>query len=95
MRNSRITSWPDKNLLNSLAHTTLFELKCSQGGLMQASSRLFSKIYETDLFIRIQNELMNRYQVDDRLAQEMTWDFLDLLLTLNSDLSLVDQYFLQ
>lgn len=62
---------------------------------MQASSRLFSKIHETDLFRRIQNELMDRYQVDDRLAQEMTWDFLDLLLTLNSDLSLVDQYFLQ
>lgn len=62
---------------------------------MQASSRLFSKIHETDLFNKIQNEITTRYHVDDRLAYEMTWDFLDLLLTLDSDLTLLDQYFLQ
>lgn len=62
---------------------------------MQASSRLFSKVYETELFQRIQNEIIARYHIDDRLAQEMTWDFLDLLLTLDSDLTLMDQYFLQ
>lgn len=67
----------------------------SQGGLMQASSRLFSKIHEAELFQKIQIEIANRYHIDDRLAQEMTWDFLDLLLTIDSDLSLVDQYFLQ
>lgn len=62
---------------------------------MEASSRLFSKLYETDLFNKIQNEIINRYHVDDRLAKEMTWDFLDLILTLDSDLTLIDQYFLQ
>ena len=35
---------------------------------MQASSRLFSKIYETELFHRIQNEIIARYHIDDRLA---------------------------
>ncbi|HLT22152.1 MAG TPA: hypothetical protein VKZ84_01865 [Bacteriovoracaceae bacterium] len=62
---------------------------------MGASSRLFSKLYETELFHKIQNEIVNRYHVDDRLAQEMTWDFLDLLITLDSDLTLMDQYLLQ
>lgn len=62
---------------------------------MGVSTRLFSKVYETELFHKIQSEIVARYHVDERLAQEMTWDFIDVLITLDSDLNLMDQYLLQ
>lgn len=58
---------------------------------MQASSRLFSKIFETDLFKKIQSEIAYRFQIDDSLAYEMAQDFLDLLLTNDTDSYRVDQ----
>ncbi len=54
-----------------------------------------SKINETEVFARIQLELVNRYGVDEKLASEMAWDFLEVLTAVDGDIDIFDKYFLQ
>lgn len=54
----------------------------------------WSQINETELFAKIQLELVNRYSIDDKLASEMAWDFLEVLVAIDSDIEIFDKYFL-
>lgn len=55
----------------------------------------FSDINETEVFARIQLELVNRYGIDEKLASEMAWDFLDVLSAVDGNIDIFDKYFLQ
>ena len=50
---------------------------------------------DTELFAKIQLELVNRYQVDPNLASEMAWDFIEILTAVDGDIDIFDKYFLQ
>ena len=56
----------------------------------------FSKnqINEIDLFTKIHVELVNRYEVDEKLANEMAWDLIEVLSAVDSDISRFEKYFL-
>lgn len=49
---------------------------------------------DTELFAKIQAELVNRYSVDDKLASEMAWDFLEVLSAVDGDIDIFEKYFL-
>ena len=53
-----------------------------------------SEVNETEVFARIQLELVNRYGVDEKLASEMAWDFLEVLAAVDGNIDIVDKYFL-
>ena len=59
--------------------------------LMQPS---FATISETELFAKIQLELVNRYGIDSRLASEMAWDLIEVLSAVDSDIDIFQKYFL-
>ena len=54
-----------------------------------------SEVNETEVFARIQLELVNRYGVDEKLASEMAWDFLEVLAAVDGNIDIFDKYFLQ
>lgn len=63
-----------------------------------AAHTLFSKIEmmnETELFAKIQLQLVDRYQIDPQLASEMAWDFLDVLSAVDGNMDIFEKYFLQ
>lgn len=49
---------------------------------------------ETELFSKIQLELVNRYQVDPNLASEMAWDLIDMLSAVDGNFEILEKYFL-
>ncbi len=49
---------------------------------------------DAELFAKIQAELVNRYSVDDKLASEMAWDFLEVLSAVDGDIDIFEKYFL-
>ncbi len=49
---------------------------------------------ETELFAKIQAELVNRYEVDGKLASEMAWDLLEVLSAVDGDIDIFEKYFL-
>lgn len=49
---------------------------------------------ETELFAKIQLELVNRYQVDPSLASEMAWDLMDMLSAVDGNFEIFEKYFL-
>ncbi len=49
---------------------------------------------ETQLFTKIQGELISRYEVDGRLASEMAWDLLEVLTAVDGDVEMLEKYFL-
>lgn len=53
-----------------------------------------TQINETELFGRIQLELVNRYSIDGKLASEMAWDLIEVLTAVNSDVEIFEKYFL-
>ncbi len=55
----------------------------------------FSDVNETEVFARIKLELVNRYGVDEKLASEMAWDFLEVLSAVDGNIDIFDKYFLQ
>ncbi len=55
----------------------------------------FAEINETEIFARIQLELVNRYGVDEKLASEMAWDFIEILTAVDGNIDIFDKYFLQ
>lgn len=54
----------------------------------------FADINETEVFARIQLELVNRYGVDEKLASEMAWDFIEVLTAIDGNMDIFDKYFL-
>jgi hypothetical protein len=53
------------------------------------------ELTETELFAKIQLQLVNRYSVDPHLASEMAWDLIDVLSAVDSDIDIFEKYFLQ
>lgn len=53
-----------------------------------------SSRFESDLFIKIQDELIGRYEVDVRLASEMASDLLEVLSAIDSNIEIFEKYFL-
>lgn len=51
-------------------------------------------INETEIFARIQLQLVNRYGVDEKLASEMAWDFIEVMTAIDADIDIFDKYFL-
>jgi hypothetical protein len=49
---------------------------------------------DIELFSKIQIELVNRYQIDPQLASEMTWDLMDIMSAVDSNLDIFEKYFL-
>lgn len=49
---------------------------------------------EVELFAKIQAELVNRYTVDEKLANEMAWDLIDVLTAIDGDVDIFEKYFL-
>jgi hypothetical protein len=52
------------------------------------------QLNDAELFAKIQAELVNRYSVDDKLASEMAWDFLEVLSAVDGDIDIFEKYFL-
>lgn len=48
----------------------------------------------TELFSKIQLELVNRYSVDDKLASEMAWDLIEVISAIDGDINIFEKYFL-
>ncbi len=55
----------------------------------------YDSMTETELFSKIQMELVNRYQVDPNLASEMAWDFIEVLSAVEGNFDIFEKYFLQ
>jgi hypothetical protein len=49
---------------------------------------------ETELFSKLQLELVNRYQVDPNLASEMAWDLIEVLSAVDGNFDIFEKYFL-
>ena len=59
------------------------------------SSCYLNSMNETELFAKIQLELVNRYQIDPNLASEMAWDLIEVLSAVDGNLEIFEKYFLQ
>jgi hypothetical protein len=55
----------------------------------------FYYMNEAELFSRIQSQLIHRYNVDEKLASEMTWDLIEVLSAVDGDIDIFEKYFLQ
>jgi hypothetical protein len=49
---------------------------------------------EITLFSKIHSQLIERYEVDPKLASEMAWDLLDMLSAVDGNLEIFEKYFL-
>lgn len=54
----------------------------------------FSEMSETELFAKIQLELINRYHVDPNLASEMAWDLIEVMAAVDGNMDIFEKYFL-
>jgi hypothetical protein len=54
-----------------------------------------TKINETELFAKIQLQLVNSYSIDEKLASEMAWDLMEVLSAIDGDIDIFEKYFLQ
>lgn len=54
----------------------------------------FTCLTETEMFIRIQAEIVKRYSVDEKLASEMACDFLEVISAVEGDMTIFEKYFL-
>lgn len=61
---------------------------------MLAHAHFDSSESDTELFGRIQLELVNRYGVDPKLASEMAWDLMEVLSAVDGNIDIFEKYFL-
>lgn len=54
-----------------------------------------TKVNETELFAKIQLQLVNSYSIDEKLASEMAWDLIEVLSAVDGDIEIFEKYFLQ
>ena len=54
----------------------------------------FTSMNDTEIFLKIQEELIKRYSVDEKLASEMAWDFLEVISAVDGDMTIFEKYFL-
>jgi hypothetical protein len=50
---------------------------------------------DTTLFLKIQSQLVHRYDVDPKLASEMAWDLVEVLSAIDGNVEILEKYFLQ
>lgn len=62
--------------------------------LAHTLSQSVSGTSDTELFAKIHLELVNRYQVDPKLASEMAWDLMEVLSAVDGNLDIFEKYFL-
>lgn len=55
---------------------------------------LLNDMTETELFCKIQSELVTRYEVDEKLASEMAWDLLEVISAVDGNIDIFEKYFL-
>lgn len=53
-----------------------------------------NEMNEAELFAKIQLELVSRYGVDEKLASEMAWDFIEVLSAVDGNVEIFEKYFL-
>ncbi len=58
-------------------------------------SRSNNQLNDVELFAKIQAELVNRYEIDEKLASEMAWDLFEVLSAVDGDFDIFQKYFLQ
>jgi hypothetical protein len=51
-------------------------------------------ISETELFFKVQYQIMNLYDVDEKLACEMAWDLIEVLTAVDSNMRAFEKFFL-
>jgi hypothetical protein len=61
---------------------------------MYFSQRYNSCINDQNLFNKLKQELCVRYDIDDQLASEMAIDLLEVLVAVDSDVEILEKYFL-
>ncbi len=54
-----------------------------------------TQMNDAEIFAKIQAQLVNRYQVDEKLANEMAWDLIEVLSAVDGDIDIFEKYFLQ
>jgi hypothetical protein len=63
---------------------------------MKAHARLNGSYYnESDLYSKLQEEMVKRYSIDEKLASEMAWDLIDTLIAVDGNVDIFEKYFLQ
>lgn len=63
--------------------------------MLAHTQKQLSEMTDTELFAKIQLELVNRYEVDPKLASEMAWDLLEVMAAVEGNLDIFEKYFLQ
>lgn len=53
-----------------------------------------AQINEAEVFAKLQAELVNRYSIDGKLASEMAWDLMEVLMAVDGDVDIFEKYFL-
>lgn len=53
-----------------------------------------SDVNEAEVFAKIKMEMVNRYGIEDKLASEMAWDFIEVLTAIDGNMDIFDKYFL-
>jgi hypothetical protein len=63
--------------------------------MLQSNHSLnYSYFNERELFSKLQQELVQRYNIDEKLASEMAFDLIDVLSAIDSDIDIFKKYFL-
>jgi hypothetical protein len=61
---------------------------------MLARAHIQETLSDSELFAKIQLELVNRYGIEPRLASEMAWDLFDVVSAIDGDIDIFEKYFL-
>ncbi len=51
-------------------------------------------VNETEIFAKLQLQLINRYNVDPQLASEMAWDLIEVMCAVDGNMEIFEKYFL-
>ncbi len=54
----------------------------------------FTDVNEAEVFAKIKMEMVNRYGIEEKLASEMAWDFIEVLTAIDGNMDIFDKYFL-
>lgn len=58
------------------------------------SKNEMNSLNETELFAKLQMEMVERYQIEPGLASEMAWDLLEVLSAVDGNFDILEKYFL-
>lgn len=52
-------------------------------------------MHQSLVHAKILAQIVNRYNVDEKLASEMAWDLIEVLSAVDGDIDIFEKYFLQ